>query len=269
MAIIPPVTYTSQLPKYRLQRPTSGLRSPRRTTPPCGTFIHSQSSGLNLTAPSKAKANDNYVYFIDTVPVNKSDALAYIDGSAAKPHRYARVIVVEGSKKIPVAQEYMVGPLPVSDRTTIDTLDYLYNGGAGASIPWNTRNIDAVWVEALVPLLASIMPNITDITQALLGGVYLGYEDNSTTLSSIPTTPISFNGNRTIANIAFRLPGPAQYLQPLDFYVLLDVTGTDAAHYHLRGIVTNDRYFETVATLREAWGQKELNEDFFHAADAS
>ncbi|KAI1372933.1 copper amine oxidase [Hypoxylon crocopeplum] len=230
-------------------------------------LLHDPASGLNLTDPDTAVINDNYVWYIDTVHVNKSDVLPYLDGSGSKPASWARAIIFEGGKPEPVSQEYMIGPLPMSGETTIQKLDYLYNGGTGGSIPFNGRYFDQKRVDASESLLVSIMSNITDITSALLDGVFYGYKDPKSTLTATTTTPTSFDGNQAYQLIMFRLPGSTTYLRPLDFFVMLDTTGTDASLYKLKGLVTNTQFFPTVADLRAAFEAGELVEEFYQPSD--
>lgn len=232
-------------------------------------LIHEPTSGLNLTDPDAAGINDNYVYYIDTVHVNKTDVLPYIDGDGAKPMPYARVIIFEGGKEEPISQEYMVGPLPVCSDTTIQKLDYLYNGGKGGAVPFNGRNMDGVWTAASDPLLVSVMSNITDITTTLLGGVWYGSGDDRSTLQASTTAPTSLDGTQAFRIVIFKIPGSANYLQPLDFYVLLDVTGTDTTLYKVKGIVTNTRFFQTLDELRIAFEAGELKETYYQPADDS
>lgn len=105
--------------------------------------------------------------------------MPYLDGNATVPTKYARAIIFEGGKAVPDSQEYMIGPLPVTESTTIQKLDYLYNGGMGGSVPYNSRHFDSPRSKATDPLIASIMSNISDITAALFqGGVYFGASDN-------------------------------------------------------------------------------------------
>ncbi|KAI0179221.1 copper amine oxidase [Hypoxylon sp. FL1284] len=230
-------------------------------------LLHDPASGLNLTDPDVAVVNDNYVFYIDTVHVNKSDALPYLDGSGPKPSPWARVIIFEGGKPEPISQEYMVGPLPVSSETTIQKLDYPFNGGTGGSIPFNGRFFDMKRMDASDPLLTSIMSNITDITESLLGGVYYGYKDNRTTLTGTTTNPTSLDGDQSFQVMMFNIPGTTSYLRPLDFFVILDSTGTDASLYKLKGLVTNTRFFPTVADLRAAFDAGELVEEFHQPTD--
>ncbi|KAI1142580.1 copper amine oxidase [Hypoxylon sp. FL0543] len=230
-------------------------------------LLHDPASGLNLTDPSTAIINDNYVFYIDTVHTNKSEVLPYLDGLGVKPSSWARAIIFEGGKPEPVSQEYIVGPLPVSNETTIRKLDYPYNGGTGGSIPFNGRFFDQKRIDASEPLLVSVMSNITDITSALLGGVFYGYADPESTLTATTTTPTSFDGNQAFQVIMFLFPGSATYLRPLDFFVLLDTTGTDASLYKLKGLVTNSRFFSSVAELRSAFEAGELAEEVYQPSD--
>jgi len=120
----------------------------------------------------------NHRFWIDTLPLNKTDVLPYLDENATAPPQYSRTIIFEGGKAIPDSQEYLIGPLHVTESTTVQKLDYLYNGGSGSSVPYNSRYFDGPRTSATDPLVASIMSNISDITAALfLGLVYFGSSD--------------------------------------------------------------------------------------------
>ena len=171
-------------------------------------FLHAPATGLNLTLPDDANQTDNYVFWIDTVHTNKSDVLPYVDGNAAQPPKYARVILFEGGKEPPGSQEYMVGPLPVSTETTIEKMDYHYNGGMGGFVPFNARYFDTPRSLASAPLITSTMSRIADITAALFqGGVYYGSDDPRTNLTYTYGTPMSFDGSQCFRNYMFRFPG--------------------------------------------------------------
>jgi len=231
-------------------------------------LLHAPESGLNLTDPSIAKLTDNYVFWIDTLHTNKSDVLPYLESCGKPPPaKYARAIIFRGAIEEPDSQEFMIGPLPVGPATRIEKLDYIYNGGRGGSVPFNGRYFDSVRSAATEPLLLSIMAEIADITEKLIGGVYYGSRDNRTTLTSTAGTPMSLNGTTTYRTVMFRYPGSATYLLPLDFFVLLDCPGLNPDDYKLKGIVTNSRFFPTVADLRAAWDAGELKEEFPQTRD--
>ncbi|KAJ9137572.1 Amine oxidase [Pleurostoma richardsiae] len=231
-------------------------------------LLHDPDTGLNLTDPSDATLTDNYVYLIDTLHTNKSDVLPYLDGcDKPLPSKYARIVVFEGGKDVPVSQEYVVGPLPLSESTTIEKLDYIFNGAKGGEVPYNARYFDSKRSAASEPLLISVMSNISDITVALFDFVYYGSSDERTNVTTTSNTPVSFDGTTASRNVMFRYPGVASYMTPLDLYVLLNVTGTDASKYTLKGIVTNSRFFPDIASLREAFEAGEIKEEFTQTRD--
>ncbi|CAI4212343.1 unnamed protein product [Parascedosporium putredinis] len=236
-------------------------------------LLHAPESGLNLTLPGQAKLTDNYVFWIDTLHTNKSSVLPYLEATdtcgTPAPPKYARAIIFRGAIEEPDSQEFMIGPLPVSEATKIEKLDYIYNGGSGGSIPFNGRYFDSVRSAATEPLLLSVMAEVADITEKLIGGVYYGSRDNRTTLSSTAGTPMSYDGSTTYRTVMFRYPGTATYLTPLDFFVMLDCPGQNPDDFKLKGLVTNSRFFPTVADLRAAWDAGEITEEFQQTRDAS
>lgn len=162
----------------------------------------------------------------------------------------------------------MIGPLPVSAQTTVQPLDYIYNGGSGGEVPFNARYFDSQRSSATTPLIVSAMTNISDITAALFNGaMYLGASNANTTLTTTSGTPLSFDGTQAFRNIMFRYPGAATYLVPIDFFLLIDCTGTDASLYSVKGFVTNERFFPTEADLRAAFDAGELFQEYQQTTD--
>jgi primary-amine oxidase len=195
--------------------------------------------------------------------------LPYLRGDTEPPAKYARAIIFEGGKAVPDSQEYMIGPLPISATSTIEKLDYMYNGGSGGSVPYNARYFDGPRSTATDPLIASVMSNISDITAALFQGViYYGARDERSNLTLTSGTPLSFDGTQTFRNIMFRFPGPASYLTPLDFFLLIDCTGTDASLYSLKGFVTGEKFYPTIADLRTAFKAGTLGMEYDQTLDA-
>ena len=97
---------------------------------------------------------------------NKSDALGYLDTGAAAPTRFGKATLQFGATEQPYIQEYMVGPLPVTEgQTTCVELNYIYNKGTGKQYIYNA---DQAQVAAFNIEVAT---GIQDITQDLLNGV--------------------------------------------------------------------------------------------------
>ena len=73
-------------------------------------------AGGGITAASGADAGldtnitqyDSYIYNVWLFPVNKGEALRYLDEGGALPERFAKVIAVRGSYDPPDVMEYKV-----------------------------------------------------------------------------------------------------------------------------------------------------------------
>lgn len=230
-------------------------------------FVHAPERALNLTDPANATLTDNYVFLVDTLYLNKTQVLSYIDGDAAQPPKYARVVIFEGGKEEPVSQEYMVGPLPVGAETTIAPYDYPFNGGLGGKIPYDGRYMDGKRTAGYQPLLKQAMTDVADITKALFNGTYYGASDPRTDIVAANTGPHSLDGSQSWITIMFRYPGAASYVTPIDFYIILDITGTDISKYTLRGYVTNTKFFKTADELRKAFEAGEIISEFPQTRD--
>ena len=102
------------------------------------TWLEAPERNINLTRSRGSIVADNVVYGIETYYPPKSEALAYLENSAASPPpaKFARVTIHHGGVKVPVVMDYLVGPLPVGPRTTIRPLKEIYHR---EDIPFNAR----------------------------------------------------------------------------------------------------------------------------------
>ncbi|PPR00804.1 hypothetical protein CVT24_000736, partial [Panaeolus cyanescens] len=105
-------------------------------------YVHDPASGLNLTSYDKKTLWDNYVYLVEQVMPNKTEAVSYMEGSGPAPDRYARVAISFGATETPYYEDYIVGPLPISEKTKVEPLTYYYN--KGTSKQYNFRHDNSV-----------------------------------------------------------------------------------------------------------------------------
>ncbi|EER45794.1 eukaryotic translation initiation factor 5 [Histoplasma capsulatum H143] len=59
------------------------------------------------------------------------------------------------------------------------------------------------------------------------------------------------------------------FLTPLDFFLLIDCTGTDPSTYSVKGFATKERFFPTVEELAIAFAAGELNQEFNQTTNGS
>ena len=102
---------------------------------------------------------------LDLLQPNKTDAINYLDKNASAPTRYAQATLSFGATTDPYFQEYMVGPLPVSSKTTVQELNYIYNSGKGKQRIYNQDAAE------IAELQYSAGKAVASITQKLLNGV--------------------------------------------------------------------------------------------------
>ena len=107
------------------------------------TWLEAPERNLNLTRSRGSTSSDNVVYGIETYYPPKSEALAYLENSAASlpPPRFARVTIHHGGVKLPFVVDYLVGPLPVGPRTAIRPLKEIYHRD---DIPFNARGFGGI-----------------------------------------------------------------------------------------------------------------------------
>lgn len=71
-------------------------------------WLYDPAQGLNLTVFDKAGPWDNVVGVVELLTPNKTDVLAYLDGSGPAPGRKARVVISYGATVNPYWKEFMV-----------------------------------------------------------------------------------------------------------------------------------------------------------------
>lgn len=108
---------------------------------------------------------DNIIATIDLLQPNKSDAIKYLDQGGPAPPRYAQATLQFGATLEPYIQEYQVGPLPITNQSTVSELNYIYNSGRGRQ---RIYNADAV---SIAQFQYKIATQVANITQRLLNGV--------------------------------------------------------------------------------------------------
>ena len=130
---------------------------------------------LNLTVSENATSWSNSILQVELMIPNKTDVLAYVDGDAKPPTRYAHVVLDLRATDSPTYTDILVGPLPVNNSTTTwQGLEYPYTRKTGGSI----RNLDAD-DETLYAYIYNVSSTVSDITLDLWGGTALG-RDNDT-----------------------------------------------------------------------------------------
>ncbi|PYH29045.1 membrane copper amine oxidase [Aspergillus neoniger CBS 115656] len=187
-----------------------------------------QQPELNLTAADDAGEWDNTISLVELMRPNKSDVLLYLDHDHPPPTRYAHVVLDVRATLDPCYAEILVGPLPITDKSTTTwvPLEYPYTRKTQGRI----RNLDADHDTIYSEWLYKISASIVDITLDLFNGTALGL-DNDT----------------------IRISGINPLILPLGLFFKSDVTGRDPSKWKLEGWLYNNIFYETTNAFRKAY----------------
>ncbi|KAK2596780.1 hypothetical protein QQS21_006108 [Conoideocrella luteorostrata] len=209
-------------------------------------FLHQHSTGLNLTAEDSAGSWDNRILLVELLAPNKSDALPYMNKQTTKPPpRCARATLMFGATPQPYLQDYVVGPLPVTNNTRLQPLQFLYNNAGKGKLA-----VDFADGAEVVQFAHDVGLSVADITKILWDGTL------NDTLTLLPQYPPWKENGRLIVWSSFTSRPTSLFdsetLLPLGLYFGLDVTGRDASKWSVTGWYYNGEYYPTTAEFRAA-----------------
>ncbi|EIW55896.1 amine oxidase catalytic domain-containing protein [Trametes versicolor FP-101664 SS1] len=205
--------------------------------------------GLNLTRGDKnPQLADNLIYHVDAFRPVKKDAVAYLDNpdTVSPPERFARVTIHHGAAAEPYVMDYLVGPLPVSEKTSMRKLTEIYHRD---SIPFNARGYTTMG--ELSPLLTVIMPPLSEVTEDLFGGSARGLPND--TLVAAIVAPLSFDGAFRRGWVSWRRNIAGPWLHPVNFFQYVDFSGTDPSQWKLLKLVYNHQVFNSTEAFLDAY----------------
>ncbi|KAH7394285.1 putative copper amine oxidase [Pyrenochaeta sp. MPI-SDFR-AT-0127] len=204
-------------------------------------LLQNNNTGFNLTGPNE---RGNSITLIELLPPNKTSALPYISGKGPEPLRYARARLTIRSVAEPYVQDFMVGPLPVSNQTTIQPLDFLYNKGQGKIRMYDAESEQTnAWDKA-------IGESVAGVTKALWNATL----NDTLTLQAI--NPYWLDDDRVIVWKGFSNTPTSDFdtgtLLPLGLYVGSDVTGRDSTKWKVTGWLYNNKFYSTTQKFVDA-----------------
>ena len=208
---------------------------------------------LNLTVSENATEWDNSILLVELMIPNKTDVLAYLDGNATEPPRFAHIMLDNRATESPMYSDLLVGPLPVTNgTTTYEALTYPYTKQGNGQV----RNLDAdsgkLYSEWLYPISASI----SDIIFDLWNGSCLGLANDTIDVWGID--PLWQDDGKIIRwDTYWNYPTSdlvdAETLLPLGLYFMSDVTGRDPSQWKLEGWLYASVFYPTTEAFRAAY----------------
>ncbi|KAF7315690.1 Amine oxidase [Mycena indigotica] len=219
------------------------------------SFLHKQPA-LNLTATANATAWDNAIEVIDLVQPNKTDALAFLDHNEPAPPRYALARIAFGATQHPYLQDFIVGPLPITNASTYASLDWQTTSGSSKIRNFNPDD------DLVTEWNLKVTKTVADIVLDLLNGTVTGSDDDDFDIFGIdPLWQEEIDGKqRTILwNTYWRFPSgdaaifDGETLLPQGLFFKSDITGRDSSKWKVLGWLYGGIFYETTAKFRKAW----------------
>ncbi|KAJ7479846.1 copper amine oxidase [Mycena latifolia] len=232
------------------------------------SFLHNQTE-LNLTAAADAGAWDNAIEVLDLVQPNKTDALEYLDNGAPLPDRFAVARIAFGATEEPYVQDFIVGPLPISNTSTYASLDWATTSGSAKIRNYNADE------ELLTQWKFDVTATVADIVLDLLNGTATGSDDDDFDIWGIdPLWMEEIDGEERVIiwNTYWRFPSdedavfdgtsckspPGETLLPQGLFFKSDITGRDSSKWKVLGWVYGDIFYPTTEEFRKAWSSPDF-----------
>ncbi|CAA7259438.1 unnamed protein product [Cyclocybe aegerita] len=211
-------------------------------------WLFEDARGLNLTRSTQSVSSDNVIFLIEAYYPPKDETLAYLEdpASSPSPERFARVTIHHGGWKDPVIKDYLVGPLPITSRTTIRPLVDIYHR---KDIPFNARGLSQL--TELPQFLGKAVAPIASAMEELFGGSIRGQEND--TLVAGMSGPFSFDGKFRRLWMTWRRNTAGSFILPVNFYQYVDFSGTDPSQWKILKTMYHGQVFPTIDSFLEAF----------------
>lgn len=216
------------------------------------TFLSEELGHLNLTKrPSNGR--DNFLFIVETLKPNKTDAAPYLYSDGPEPERWAKAAVSQSIDRTPYMVYYMVGPLPITSSSSVQPLEYIFNSGSNKIV-----NPVQDFV-AISQFGFSVAENMSDITQELIGAT-VSRQDPEGGLQCWPRGSRVERGGMTLWFQMYRpgLGSGARTLLPQGIYVKVDATSTDISEWRAGNVFYNGKIYEDEHALRTAMAEPDF-----------
>ncbi|KAF7361133.1 Amine oxidase [Mycena sanguinolenta] len=226
------------------------------------SFLHNQTE-LNLTAAADAGAWDNAIEVVDLVQPNKTgkhtsltDALDYLDNGGSIPARYAVARIAFGATEKPYLQDFIVGPLPISNASTYASLDWATTSGSAKIRNYNADD------DLLTQWNFDVTATVADIVLDLLNGTATGSDNDTFDIWGIdPLWMEEIDGEERVIlwNTYWRYPSgkyaifDGETLLPQGLFFKSDITGRDSSKWKVLGWLYGDIFYSSTEEFRKAW----------------
>lgn len=214
-------------------------------------FIYENLAHLNLTKQPRS-SKDNFVFIVERLRPNKTDAVSYLYEDAPAPERWAKAAIAQTLESGPYMVYYQIGPLPVSTDTRVLPLKYIFNSGRNY-VENPIQDFFAIFDWGL-----RVAENISDITQELLGAT--ANRENPDDPHGLLCWPRGSRVERGGMSLWFQIYRPGtgsggRTLLPQGIYAKVDATSPNVENWTVGQYYYNGVLYEDAVDFRSAMQQ--------------
>ncbi|XP_034567683.1 membrane primary amine oxidase-like [Notolabrus celidotus] len=200
-----------------------------------------QQKDLDISTNQITKPGGNLLFLIDLSLPKKADALAFLDGRAAKPVREATVVVFYGTSGH--IKEYVVGPLPNPTKHRDVTVERYKT-----ELPITARTV-TIGEYALV--FQFFQEHVfSKLTKLMKESFDVGDDKQLNAFEQMPRGVRS--GDRKTW-VSFFRDMSGMYIHPVGFEVWLNHESLNASEWKVERLLYNGQYFQTVEELKQKY----------------
>lgn len=143
----------------------------------------------STTCANSPQSWDNRLLAIDLLQPNKTSVLPFVAGSGPAPPVYARANLLFGATEEPYMEEFVVGPLPLSDSTAAHPLSFFSNRQKGSKIRVHDADFatDGDLSKAFLAEAADILKILWNVVRSHLPAFERAIKNQSTHLLTCST----------------------------------------------------------------------------------
>lgn len=203
-----------------------------------------QQLGPGLVDAAQARPSDNCIFSVELQLPPKAAALAHLDRGRPPPPREALAIVFFGGQAQPNVSELVVGPLPHPSYIRDMTVER-----HGGPLPYHRRPVlRREYLDIDQMIFDRELPQATGLLHHCC--FYERQGRNLVTLTSAPRG-LQSGDRATWFGLYYDISGAGFYLHPVGLELLVDHKALDPAHWTIRKVFFQGRYYESLAQLED------------------
>ncbi|XP_060064088.1 putative amine oxidase [copper-containing] [Ylistrum balloti] len=198
---------------------------------------------------NKPIVSSSFLFLSELHLPNKSQALETLDKHHNAPPREAKVVLFRGDKKIPVIEEYVVGPL-----ANITYHRLLVSKHYQRPAPYLFRpNSKAEYLE-VKKLLTDVDEVIKHVLLESYDARFFSCDRKCLVLHRWTVVSPTVSGI-DVRKVWYWAHHFTEYylLNPVDFFILFNLDGNDPSQFHVETIWYNGQHFDTAENLADAF----------------